>query len=82
MKTKIDELTLKCIYAVNGCTFFGKVNSIDKHEKTCEFRQLFCQNKNCSKISSQGEIKHAKDCDLYLINCQNCNKLMKQIEVI
>ena len=81
MKNKIDELTIRCIYCYNGCTYFCKVNSIEKHEKTCEFKLMICQSKNCIQDSNSSEIKHAKDCGLYPINCEICKKSMRLMEV-
>ncbi len=83
MKNKIDEMTIKCKYWMNGCLQMMKVSQIEKHEETCNFGKTECQYPECVQKTHKGKEKiHSENCPFSLYVCEKgCGKEMKLIEV-
>ena len=83
MKNKIDEMTLKCKYWMNGCLQMMKVSQIEKHEETCDFGKTECQYPECVQKTNKGKEQiHSENCPFSLYVCdKGCGKEMKLVEV-
>lgn len=82
LRSKINEINIKCKHWTKGCMEIVRIRELEKHENAeCYFSHYMCNRKDCEEISLPGKIKHMPECPYFLIECEVCKKSMKQSDV-
>ncbi|CAF1530800.1 unnamed protein product, partial [Didymodactylos carnosus] len=73
----LSKLNIKCKFIGNGCTDVHLYDSIEKHEKNCQYQQLKCQG--CSDLVLKKDLtKHELVCAEVKVECIKCKYIYKQ----
>ena len=77
----ISEQEIKCPYHMHKCSWTGYVEDIEKHLLACQSKPIECPY-GCGKSYERRNMSiHINlECQLGLLKCQDCGKLMKLSE--
>eukprot|EP01016_Furgasonia_blochmanni_P001074 TRINITY_DN1038_c0_g1_i2.p1 TRINITY_DN1038_c0_g1~~TRINITY_DN1038_c0_g1_i2.p1 ORF type:complete len:377 (+),score=33.70 TRINITY_DN1038_c0_g1_i2:145-1131(+) len=76
VRQMLSTLTLTCKNADNGCKESLLYDSIDSHEKYCEYRRQNCSNEGCEAVVMvKDQAKHERsDCEWRKVICEKCQQ--------
>ena len=77
----ISEQEIKCPYHKHKCSWTGFVEDIEKHLLACQYRPTECPYGCGKSYERRNMLIHVNlECELGLIKCQDCDKLMSLSE--
>uniref|UniRef100_A0A6G1RN76 Ring finger protein 151 n=1 Tax=Hypotaenidia okinawae TaxID=2861861 RepID=A0A6G1RN76_9GRUI len=72
MKNDLNRLQLHCKNRENGCEMVCSLESIDRHERECEYSQIPCSNAGCTaQIERRNLDGHLAVCEFRSRECPN-----------
>jgi hypothetical protein len=73
LRSELDKLQITCIFKDEGCLEVIRLESIEAHEKTCDFSLTSCLN-DCGFKDIRRNIKNHEDiCDYRQVKCVDCS---------
>ncbi|CAB4023727.1 RING finger 151-like [Paramuricea clavata] len=73
--------SLKCMYAIRGCTSAVRYEALLSHHEECSFAPVQCSREGCGKtVNRQDLVSHQTSCEFRSITCEDCHKAMRQRE--
>jgi len=79
MRKMVDKLVVSCECKGHGCPATKTIETIEAHERRCEFRMLVCKHEDngCpERMLRQDYDDHAADCSYAKVKCSRCNHQM------
>ncbi|NWI15274.1 RNF41 ligase, partial [Crypturellus soui] len=72
MKNDLNRLQLHCKNREHGCEMICSLESIDRHERECEYSQILCSNPGCPVQTERRNLDgHLAVCDYRSRACPN-----------
>ncbi|NXV79224.1 RNF41 ligase, partial [Atlantisia rogersi] len=72
MKNDLNRLQLHCKNRENGCEMVCSLESIDRHERECEYSQIPCSNAGCTaQVERRNLDGHLAVCEFRSRECPN-----------